>query len=93
MRGNGASDPCGQVAARASGITGFRLLSSHFTHKRKSSWKKEVKKAIKIKNEKELRRDIGKLEKVKQYAKENFQQKRYFKDLNLDEARAIFKHR
>ena len=55
--------------------------------------KNEVKKAIKIKNEEELRNDIGKLEKVKKYATEKCELKNYFKDLNLDEARAIFKHR
>ena len=71
----------------------LKLENVNLKNVSKTLWKKEVKKAIKIKNEKELRRDIGKLEKVKEYATENFQQKRYFKDLNLDEARAIFKHR
>ena len=60
---------------------------------KKIVWKREVKKAIKIKNEEELRKEIGKLEKVKEYANEKFQLKSYFKDLNLDEARTMFKYR
>ena len=56
-------------------------------------WKKIVKKAIREKNEKELKEDIEKHKKVKEYSKETFEQKQYFRSLNLKEARNIFKYR
>ena len=60
---------------------------------KKNQWKKEVKKAVIEKNKEELKKEIGKLEKVKEFKDEKFEQKEYFKELNLKEARAVFKHR
>ena len=60
---------------------------------KKNIWKKLVKKAILEKNEKELKNGLEKFQKVKEYSGENFQQKDYFKILNLHEARSVFKFR
>ena len=51
------------------------------------------KKAIIEKNKEELKKEIGKLEKVKEFKDEKFEQKEYLKELNLKEAKAVFKHR
>ena len=44
----------------------LKLQNINLKNVSKNVWKNEVKKAIKIKNEEELRNDIGKLEKVKE---------------------------
>ena len=56
-------------------------------------WKKLVKRAIVEKNEKELKKEIEKMSKVKEFSTEAFQRKDYFKNLNLEDARTIFKQR
>ena len=45
------------------------------------------------KNKEELKTEMGKLDKVKEFTDEEFKQKDYFKKLNLREARALFKYR
>ena len=60
---------------------------------KKNKWKKEVKMAIIEQNKIELKEEIDKLKKVKEFKNEQFEQKDYFKNLSLKEAREIFKHR
>ena len=60
---------------------------------KKIEWKKIVKKSIREKNKNDLIKEMEKLDKVKEYSKENFELKNYFKILNLEEARNIFKFR
>ena len=59
----------------------------------KVSWKHQVKNAGLEKNEKELRVDLEKSKKSKEFRDETFETKSYFKELNLIEARLIFKKR
>ena len=59
----------------------------------KQKWKKEVKNAVEKKNSEELKNEMIKLNKVKEFKDEKFERKDYFKKLNLKEAREIFKHR
>ena len=59
----------------------------------KESWKKQVKKAVMGENEKELRKDLAKSKKAKEFEDEQFETKSYFKELNLIQARLIFKQR
>ena len=63
------------------------------TKQKTEAWKCIVKQAINEKNETELRKEIGKLDKVKEFANEEFGQKTYFKHLSLAEARTKFKFR
>ena len=55
------------------------------------TFKKIVKKAIKIENEYSLRGKIEKSEKIKVYKDENFTMKDYFNDLTVDECRTKFR--
>ena len=41
----------------------------------------------------DLKKELKKLEKVKEFSSENFELKNYFKTLNLQEARNVFKYR
>ena len=59
----------------------------------KESWKGQVKNAIRKENEKELRVDLAKSKKAKEFEDEIFETKSYFKELNLIQARLIFKQR
>ena len=59
----------------------------------KISWKWLVKKAILEKNENELRKDLEGSKKAKEFRNEPFEIKSYFTELNLIEARVIFKQR
>ena len=60
---------------------------------KRNEWKRAVNKALLNKNSIELKKEIGELSKVKEFKDEDFQQKEYFKNLSLKEARTIFKHR
>ena len=60
---------------------------------KKIEWKKMVKKSIIEKNKNDLMKEMEKLEKVKEFSKENFEMKSYFKTLSLQDARNIFKFR
>ena len=74
-------------------ITSMNLPDITNINLTKLEWKKIVKKAIREKNKKDLLKEIEKLDKVKEYSVENFELKEYFKTLNLNDARNIFKFR
>ena len=62
---------------------------------KKNAWKKMVKKAILRENEKELKEDMLTFRKLKQsdLTNEKFGMRNYIRELNVKEARTIFKHR
>ena len=74
-------------------ISDFNLTDITSEHVTKEAWKRQVKQSIIDKNVTELIFEMIKSEKVKEYISETFERKSYFKDLNLIEARAIFKKR
>ena len=62
---------------------------------KKNAWKKKVKESIVRENEKELKQDMQTFKKLKQseLINEKFGMRKYVKELNVNEARTLFKHR
>ena len=61
----------------------------------KNQWKEKVKSAIRIKNENDIKDKMEESKKLKdsELMKEKWEIKKYIKELNLHDARIIFKHR
>ena len=59
----------------------------------KGQWKKKIRKATEDKNEKELKEKIRHLDKLHEMKEESYVQKAYLTELNLEDARMMFRIR